>query len=92
MSHKKKNEQLGMPFGTATNRLRKMVLFSLIQHTELENCYQCKEKIETVQELSMEHMIPWLNSSDPVGLFFDTDNIAFSHLSCNAKQSRGRFA
>lgn len=29
-----------------------------------------------------------LDSDDPIGKFFDFDNIAFSHISCNIKASR----
>lgn len=87
MSNKKKSMQLGMPYGTATQRLRKMVLFKLLQDIGQDVCFQCGERILTVEELSMEHKVPWLNSDDPVGLFFDVDNISFSHLSCNARAS-----
>ncbi len=81
--NKKKSIQLGMPHGTATNRLRKKILFSLIQNAGLDNCFQCGKIIEKIDNLSIEHKIPWLNSSNPTGLFFDLDNIAFSHLFCN---------
>ena len=37
-----------------------------------------------VDEFSVEHKIPWLDSDDPIGLFFSLDNIAFSHHSCNS--------
>ena len=81
--NKKKDDQLKMPHGTATGRLRKKILFSLIQQAELDTCFKCKEKINQIEHLSIEHKIPWLDSADPVGLFFDLDNIAFSHLACN---------
>lgn len=88
-SNEKKNQQLGMPYGTACNRLRKQVMFSMMQKCGMDTCHQCGEKIESVDKLSVEHKIPWLDSVDPVGLFFDIDNIAFSHLHCNCKASRG---
>ncbi len=77
----KKNEQLGMPFGTANARLRKNILFSLLARYGENICYQCGEMITSVDQLSIEHKIPWLDN-DPK-LFWDLDNIAFSHLSCN---------
>ena len=80
----KKDDQLGMSHSTASHRLRKLILFSLINQT----CHRCKEKIESVKELSIEHKIAWQDSSDPVGLFFDLGNIAFSHLSCNSGSRR----
>lgn len=79
----KKKEQLGMPSGTATARLRKSILFQLVKETGRNICHQCGKVIETEEELSIEHKVPWLDSKDPVGLFFDLKNIAFSHLRCN---------
>ena len=81
-SNKKKQDQLGMPIGTAQSRLRKIVLFHLIKKCGEDNCFRCGKKIETVQELSIEHKIPWLDNS--IDLFWDIENIAFSHLSCNS--------
>ncbi len=86
--NKRKTKQLGMPHGTASNKLRKVLLFSLVQQVGLDNCYRCREKIENIDTLSIEHKVPWLDSEDPVGTFFDLGNIAFSHLSCNAGNAR----
>ena len=83
INNMKKTAQLGMPIGTATNRLRKKILFKFIQQLNLDVCFQCNESITEIDNLSIEHKIPWLDSNDPIGLFFDLDNIAFSHLSCN---------
>ena len=88
-SNEKRSRQLGMPFGTATNKLRKQILFRLVQKCEMDICYQCNEKIENVSQLSIEHKMPWLDSDDPLTSFFDSQNIAFSHLSCNSAASRG---
>ena len=37
---------------------------------------------------SVEHVTPWLDSEDPVGLFFDLKNISFSHRNCNSSAAR----
>ena len=42
----------------------------------------------TRETFSIEHLKPWLDSNDPVGLYFDLDNISFSHLSCNISDAR----
>jgi len=90
MGHnKKKAEQLGMPHGTAQGRLRKQILFALVQYTKLDICFRCHGIIKKIENLSIEHKVPWLDSEDPVGLFFDMDNIAFSHTTCNYRASRG---
>lgn len=88
-SNKKKNEQLGMPYGTATNRLRKRIMFQLIQETGRDICFQCDAKILDVDDMSVDHKEPWLNSANPVERFFDLANIAFSHLGCNCSASTG---
>ena len=92
-SNSVKSERLGMPVGTASNRLRKMILFSLVQKCGLDTCFKCGSKIETVDELSIEHKKPW--EGVDVALFWDLDNIAFSHLRCNTphfETIRERFA
>lgn len=73
-----------MPFGTAANRLRKAILFDLVCRLGLDVCHHCEKKIEDIDNFSIEHKTPWLDSDDPVGLFFDMENIAFSHLKCNS--------
>lgn len=87
-SKKKKREQLGMDDSTASHKLRKLILFSLVQQTGQDICFRCQTKIETVEELSIEHKVPWLDSSNPIRVFFDLNNIAFSHLRCNIANRR----
>ncbi len=84
----KKNKQLGMNFSTASNKLRKRLLFALVQDAGLDRCFRCDKRIEREQDLSIEHKEPWLDSEDPVGKFFDLENITFSHLSCNSGAAR----
>jgi hypothetical protein len=86
-SNAKKDKQLGMSHGKATHQLRKMIIFNLVQRLGEDVCYRCGKKIENVDELSIEHKIDWLDSSNPVDLFFDLGNIAFSHLNCNVSAS-----
>ena len=87
-SLKKKQEQLGMPLGTASAKLRKNILFNLLKETGKNICYQCGKLIDNEDELSIEHKIPYLDSEDPKKLFFSLDNIAFSHLKCNIGAAR----
>ena len=84
----KKFDQLKMPIGTASARLKKNILFYLLFKHNENVCYQCNEKINTSEELSVEHKIPWIDSDDPIDLFFDINNIAFSHLKCNIGSAR----
>jgi hypothetical protein len=77
-----------MPYGTATQKLRKMILFKLVQELDLDWCYQCGNKIENIKNLSIEHKKPWLDSDNPIENFFNLNNIAFSHLKCNISAAR----
>lgn len=88
MSDKKK-EQLGMNPSTASGRLVKDLLWSLILKTNQHLCCKCGLEM-TRETFSIEHIEPWLDSDDPVKLYFDLDNISFSHLSCNISDTRGR--
>lgn len=86
--NKKKSEQLGMPIGTASAKLRKSILFNILKETGKNICFQCGKEINSEDELSIEHKVPWLDSSNPVELFFSLENIAFSHLKCNIGAAR----
>lgn len=79
----KKKLVLGEDPSTAQGKLRKKILFFLVQETGRDNCFQCGKKIETEDELSIEHKKAWLNDENGKELFWDLDNIAFSHLNCN---------
>ena len=90
-SVKKKSDQLGMPFGTASGRLKKMIMLRLLQRLGEDVCYRCGKKIETYQELSVDHKVDWLDV-DP-DLFWDLGNISFSHRECNRPgRNMNRFA
>ncbi|SRR5216683_2767220 len=81
MRSKRIAEQLGMSHGAAANRLRKMVLFDLLQRHEENYCFKCGGVIGCSNDLSLEHKEPWEGRS--AKLFWDLGNIAFSHTDCN---------
>lgn len=80
-----KKEQLGMSSSSASGRLVKDILFSLIKD---KPCYHCGEPL-TRETFSIEHKVPWLHSENPSELYFNLENIDFSHLICNIKSGRG---
>jgi hypothetical protein len=80
-SNEKKAATLGMPHGTASSRLRKNILFHLLKKHRENLCFKCGELIEDVEDLSIEHKKPWEGIS--AELFWDLENIAFSHIRCN---------
>lgn len=81
-------EQLGMDVGTAQNRLTKMLLFKY--GVGDSPCYKCGEHIDQWEEMSIDHITPWRNEVTAIELFFDLDNISFTHKSCNKKDRRNR--
>ena len=87
-SNKKKSEQLGMSHGSAANRLRKEILWRYVVQNKDNICFQCHDIIRGINDLSIEHKVPWLDSDDPIGLYFHPDNIAFSHMKCNSGAAR----
>lgn len=78
-----KSKQLGMPFGTANHRLRKQLLFRYVVRCGDNFCYKCTLEITTIEDFSIEHKKPWQGISND--LFWDLDNIAYSHLKCNVR-------
>jgi hypothetical protein len=83
-----KTEQLGMNPGTAAHRLRKSILFSFAKKLGFNWCYQCATEIVDIDNFTIEHKKPWLDSDNPPEVFFDLDNIAFSHAGCNYRAAR----
>ena len=81
-NNKLKNERLGMSYGAASNRLKRAIVFSMIEKEGIK-CYRCGGDM-ALDNYSIEHKVDWLNNEDPVGTFFDMDNITYSHQSCNS--------
>ena len=80
-SNQRKDATLGMPHGTAQGKLRKSILFHLLVKLKEDVCFKCGKQIEIVGDLSIEHKLPW--EGRDAELFWDLNNIAFSHLRCN---------
>jgi hypothetical protein len=78
-----KSNQLGVNFSTAQHRLRRNVMYHLVQKLDLAKCYRCGREIKKPDDLSIDHKVDWLNI-DP-SLFWQFENIAFSHKTCNIK-------
>ncbi|MGC1491865.1 MAG: hypothetical protein WA798_10890, partial [Candidatus Acidiferrum sp.] len=71
-AHERRAKQLGMHFSTASAKLKKSVLFSLVQETGRDICVVCDEVIESENDLSFEHIKPW--ESRDTSLFWDITN------------------
>lgn len=83
----KKSSQLGMNVSTASGRLVKDILWSLIKETNRDICCKCGKAMKR-DDFSIEHLTPWLHSENPLALFFDLNNISFSHRKCNSSDRR----
>jgi hypothetical protein len=82
----KKRQQLGMNPSTASGKLLKDLLFDFAVKAG-HVCYRCEKNLLR-DNFSIEHKIPWLDSINPIELFFSIDNIAYSHLDCNIRYAR----
>jgi len=74
---------LGVPYGQAVGRLRKMIMFQLAQEAGRDTCVRCGQKIESIDDFSIDHKIAWESAPDSNVTYFDLGNIAFAHLGCN---------
>jgi hypothetical protein len=82
-----KHDQLGQDPSKASYKLVKDLMWMFITETNRNICHQCGETM-CRNTFSIEHKIPWLHSDTPKELFFDLNNISFSHLKCNVKAGR----
>lgn len=83
----KYEKQLGMDLGTAQHRLRKQVLFRLVKETCGIKCYRCSKDMSE-DDFTLDHKVAWRNSPKAEALFWDSDNVAWSHSVCNTQASR----
>lgn len=87
-SKKIKHDQLGMNPATARHQLVRSILLHYARKCGEDKCYRCGLPIEAPNDLSIDHKIPWLHNSKE--LFFDINNIAWSHKKCNKTDRVGR--
>jgi len=80
-SNRNKREQLGISPGTARHHLVRSILFHYAVRLGENLCFRCKEAIETPDEMSIDHKVPWLYNGKE--LFYDLGNVCWSHKRCN---------
>ena len=83
-----KSQLGGLAPSTARSRLDRTIMLAMAKKLEQDYCFRCSKQIRTIDEFSVEHKIEWLHSENPVELYFDLDNIAFSHIKCNTGARR----
>ena len=82
-AHERGNRLLGQSTGGASYTLYRKLLFKMVQELGRDHCYRCDKIIEDYESFSIDHIDSWWGSGDPQAVFFDLDNIAFSHRKCN---------
>lgn len=80
-------ESLNMSSSKANRTLTKILIFNLVKEIGEDKCFRCGYEIESVDDLSYEHKVDWLNSENPYFNFHDLNNITFSHLKCNVENT-----
>jgi len=80
---KKMEQLLGEKLSIAKSRLNKLLMYELAKKCNMDICFRCGERIVNIEDFTIDHKESWLLSDDAVKLFYDMDNIAFSHAKCN---------
>lgn len=75
---------MGECFHRARRRLMQTLIRKAFEDATGEVfCARCGEEIIGT-DFHVDHLKAWLNSDDPVNLFFDLKNIGLSHPECNS--------
>lgn len=83
-----KSAELGMGFCKASYLLHRMLIFQYAKLSGKDDCYRCGLPIVSLEEMSIDHKIAWQNRGNARDLFFDLENIGFSHRRCNGRARR----
>ncbi len=90
IDNNKAESQLRMNPRTASHRLNRNIVISLLAETNRDKCLRCSCLLNH-DTWSVEHLEEWLDSPNPVESFFRLDNIGFVCKTCNSTYNRGRF-
>lgn len=67
----------------ANRILMKSLVFYYAKKLGLTNCYRCSKPL-TIDDFTIDHKKSWRNEENAKELFFDPENIGFSHHNCNS--------
>lgn len=79
-------ELLGDSFGKLNAQLKGRYLFYLVKKLNKNICFRCGQSIDSSEEFSIEHKIPYINGNS--NLYLDLSNIDFAHRKCNSGESK----
>ena len=81
---------LGMSLGRAKNILHRKIIWAMLVEKKLTQCFRCGGEM-TEADYSQDHAEDWLYASNGRELYFDLNNIRFSHRRrCNVSTSGKR--
>lgn len=80
---KKIEDLLGEKLSTAKSKLNKLLMFELARKCHMDTCFRCGDKITDIADFTIDHKESWILSDEPAKVFYDIENIAFSHAKCN---------
>lgn len=75
-------QKLGQGFTSARKLLLKKIVWDFIVKCDLNKCFRCGLPM-SFEDYSLEHKVAWYNSEISKDLYFDLDNISYSHAKCN---------
>lgn len=58
-------------------------MFELAKKCNMDTCFRCGKRIDSIDDFTIDHKESWLLGDDPAQLFYSIENIAFSHAKCN---------
>lgn len=76
-------EELGVKTGKAQGILFKSLLYSFVVETKRDRCIRCGKLIEKREDLSIDHIEPWIHSDNPKKKYYSVENVGYSHKKCN---------
>jgi hypothetical protein len=76
-------EKLGVSHGKAQGILFKSLLYSFVVETKKDRCIRCGKLIEKREDLSIDHIEPWIHSDNPKKKYYSVGNVGYSHKKCN---------
>lgn len=74
-----------MPLGQANFRLWKKAVWGLLESLGMSDCFRCGSPMSE-QTYSLDHRLVWRGVS--ADLFWDAENIGWSHHACNLEAAR----
>jgi 5-methylcytosine-specific restriction endonuclease McrA len=87
---KRYSAMLGMDVSNALRKLARKMLFVFAEELGRTTCCRCGKRIETFQEMSLDHLENWIGHADAPKVFWDLANVRLAHVRCNVAEAGKR--